>query len=258
MKKALDIATVVGFVVGTIAIVGSILAAGSLAAFIDVPSMIVVLLGTLAAILINYPLADVLAFFGMVMQAVQFTEADKKQTIEMIVKFAEEARKDGLLALEGYIKEIDDAFIKTGLQLAIDGTEPELLADILSAEIENMEERHKIGHGICEAFGAFAPAFGMIGTLIGLVLMLQNMSDPASIGPSMAVALITTFYGAIIANFIFLPLGGKLKERTKAEVQVREMIIAGIMSIQTGDNPHLVKQKLMAFLAPKDRALESE
>ncbi len=256
MKKALDLATVIGFVVGILAILGSILSAGSLASFIDIPSLLVVLPGTIAAILISYPLNDVIAFVGMVMQAVQYTEADKKKTIEMMVKFAEEARKDGLLVLEGHIKEIDDAFIKSGLQLAIDGTEPELLADILEAEIANMEERHKKGHGICEAFGAYAPAFGMIGTLIGLVLMLQNMSDPASIGPSMAVALITTFYGAIIANLIFLPLGGKLKERTKEEIQVREMIIAGILSIQSGDNPRLVEQKLMAFLPPKLRNKE--
>ena len=253
MKKVLDIATVAGFAVGTIAIIGSILAAGSLAAFIDVPSMIVVVLGTLAAILINFPLSDVTGFVSMVMQAIQYTEADKKATIEMIVKFAEDARKDGLLALESHIKDLNDNFIKGGLQLAIDGTEPELLADILEAEIANMEERHKKAHSMCDAFGAFAPAFGMIGTLIGLVLMLQNMSDPSSIGPSMAVALITTFYGAIIANFIFIPLGGKLKERTKEEVQLREMIIAGILSIQSGDNPKLVEQKLMAFLPPKDR-----
>ncbi|MEZ4748032.1 MAG: MotA/TolQ/ExbB proton channel family protein [Calditrichia bacterium] len=256
MKKALDIATVAGFVIGIIAIIGSILAAGSLAAFIDIPSALVVSLGTIAAILINYPLSDITGFVAMVMQAVQFTEADKKNTIEMMVKFAEEARKDGLLALEAHIKEIDDKFIKGGLQLAIDGTEPELLSDILEAEIANMEERHKKAHGICDGFGAYAPAFGMIGTLIGLVLMLQNMSDPASIGPSMAVALITTFYGAIIANLIFIPLGGKLKERTKEEVQVREMIIAGILSIQSGDNPRLVEQKLMAFLPPKDRKSE--
>lgn len=258
MKKALDLATIIGFVLGILAVVGSILAAGSLASFIDIPSLLVVLPGSTAAILISYPLNDVLAFVGMVMQAVQYTEADKKKTIEMMVKFAEEARKDGLLVLESHIKEIDDAFIKSGLQLAIDGTEPELLAEILEAEIANMEERHKKGHGICEAFGAYAPAFGMIGTLIGLVLMLQNMSDPASIGPSMAVALITTFYGAIMANLVFLPLGGKLKERTKEETQVREMIIAGILSIQSGDNPRLVEQKLMAFLPPKLRNKEGE
>ena len=256
MKKALDIATVVGLVVGILAILFSILSAGSLAAFIDIPSALVVIPGTIAAILINFPLSDVTGFVGMLMQAVQYTESNKKEAIGMMVKFAEEARKDGLLALESHIKEIEDDFTKGGLQLAIDGTEPELLSDILDAEIANMEGRHKKGHDICAAFGAFAPAFGMIGTLIGLVLMLQNMSDPASIGPSMAVALITTFYGAIIANLIFLPLGGKLKERTKDEIQVREMVIAGILSIQSGDNPRLVEQKLMAFLPPRDRNKE--
>ncbi len=258
MKKALDLATLIGFFLGTAAILGSIMTAGGLGGFINIPSILIVVGGTFAAVMIQFPLQDVLGITGIIRQTIQHNASNPQETIEMMVKFAEEARKDGLLALEVHIKELDDPFLKTGLQLAIDGTEPELLRDILDVEISNLEERHKRGQNMFEAFGAFAPAFGMIGTLIGLVFMLQTMSDPSSIGPSMAVALITTFYGAVIANFIFLPLGGKLKERTKDEVQMREMVVAGILSIQSGDNPRLVEQKLMAFLPPKDRKAEDE
>ncbi len=253
MKKALDIATLIGFFGGSATILGSIMVAGGIGGFINIPSILIVVGGTIAAVFIQYSLKEVLGIMGVVRQTIMHNTADSGEMIEMLVKFAEEARREGLLALEAHIKEIDDKFIKTGLQLAIDGTEPELLRDILEAEITNLEERHAKGHGIFEAFGTYAPAFGMIGTLIGLVFMLQTMSDPSSIGPSMAVALITTFYGAVMSNFIFLPLAGKLKERTKDEVQVREMIIAGILSIQSGDNPRLVEQKLMAFLPPKLR-----
>ncbi|NIT59715.1 MAG: flagellar motor protein [Aliifodinibius sp.] len=253
MKKALDFATLLGLFVGTAAILGSIMTAGGLSGFINVPSFLIVIGGTIAAVLIQYPLNDVLKIVGVARQIIQHNSNDPTELIEMIVKFAEKARRDGLLALENHIKEIDDGFIKSGLQLAIDGTEPELLNDILDTEISNLEERHKKGHGIFDAFGTYAPAFGMIGTLIGLVFMLQSMEDPASIGPSMAVALVTTFYGAVMSNFVFLPIAGKLKERTKDEVQNREMIIAGILSIQSGDNPRLVRQKLMTFLPPNNR-----
>lgn len=253
MKKVLDLATLIGIFGGTILILLTIMVGGGLAAFINIPSLLVVVGGTIAAVLVQYPLNDVLGVIGIMRQTLMAKTADQVNLIQTIVSYAEEARRDGLLALEKHIKEVDDDFIKDGLQLAIDGTEPELLRDILDTEVSNLEERHKKGHGILEAFGTYAPAFGMIGTLIGLVIMLQNMKDPSSIGPAMAVALITTFYGAVLANLIFLPLAGKLKERTKEEVQVREMIMEGILSIQSGDNPRLVEQKLKTFVAPKQR-----
>ncbi len=253
MKKVLDIATLLGLFGGTLLILLSIMVGGGLAAFINIPSMLVVIGGTIAAVLVQYPLNDVLGVISVLRQTLLTKTADSKQLIKTIVDFAEEARRDGLLALEKHIKEIDDDFIKDGLQLAIDGTEPELLRQILDTEMANLEDRHGKGHGILEAFGTFAPAFGMIGTLIGLVIMLQNMKDPSSIGPAMAVALITTFYGAVLSNLVFLPLAGKLKERTKEEVKVREMILEGILAIQSGDNPRLVEQKLKTFLPPKLR-----
>ncbi len=253
MKKVLDLATLIGLFGGTILILLTIMIGGGLSAFINIPSLLVVVGGTIAAVLVQYPLNDVLGVIGVMRQTLLTKAADPLNTIKTIVQFAEEARRDGLLALEKHIKETDDEFIKDGLQLAIDGTEPELLREILDTEVANLEDRHKKGHGILEAFGTYAPAFGMIGTLIGLVIMLRNMKDPSSIGPSMAVALITTFYGAVMANLIFLPLAGKLKERTREEIKIREMILEGILSIQSGDNPRLVEQKLKTFLPPKMR-----
>jgi len=256
MKKALDIATLIGIFGGSLLILVSIMVGGGLGGFINIPSILIVVGGTISAVLVQYPLGDVLGLMGVVRQTIMQTTADPQEIVKLIVKFAEEARKEGLLVLEKYIKEIDDDFIKGGLQLAIDGTEPELLRDILETEVANLEERHRKGQGIFEAFGTAAPAFGMIGTLIGLVMMLRTMKDPSSIGPSMAVALITTFYGAVLSNLIFLPLAGKLKERTKSEVLIREMIIEGILAIQSGDNPRIVEQKLMTFLPPKLRKTE--
>ncbi|HFE65157.1 motility protein A [candidate division KSB1 bacterium 4484_188] len=253
MKKVLDIATLLGLFGGILVILLAVMIGGGLGAFINIPSMLVVIGGTVAAVLVQYPLEDVLGVIGVLRKTLLTKTSELPKLIETIVRFAEEARRDGLLTLEKHAKEIDDDFIRDGIQLAIDGTEPELLREILSTEVDNLESRHGKGHGILEAFGTYAPAFGMIGTLIGLVIMLQNMKDPSSIGPSMAVALITTFYGAVMANLIFLPLAGKLKERTKEEVHVRELIMEGILSIQSGDNPRLVEQKLKTFLPPKDR-----
>lgn len=258
MKRVMDIATLVGLFSGILLILLSIMIGGGLAGFINVPSILIVVGGTVAAVLVQYPLGDVLGIMSVVRKTVFASTYEPNELIQLIIRLAEEARRDGLLALEKHIKEIDDYFIKAGLQLAIDGTEPEILRDILYKELENLEDRHKKGQGIFEAFGAFAPAFGMIGTLIGLVMMLRTMKDPASIGPSMAVALITTFYGAVLANLVFLPISGKLKERTKEEVKIREMVIEGILSIQSGDNPRLVEQKLMTFLPPRSRRNEEQ
>ncbi|MEA2062225.1 MAG: motility protein A, partial [Gemmatimonadota bacterium] len=175
------------------------------------------------------------------------------ETIATLVSFAERARREGILALERHMEEIEDEFLSKGIQLAVDGTEPELMRSILTTELDYMERRHTNGAGILTTAGALAPAFGMCGTLIGLVLMLLTMSDPSTIGPKMAVALITTFYGAILANLFFIPLSNKLKRRSEEEVLVKELMIEGILSIQSGDNPRIVEQKLTSFISPKLR-----
>jgi chemotaxis protein MotA len=258
MKKVIDLATLIGIFAGVLLILLTIMAGSGLGAFINIPSLLVVVGGTIAAVLVQYPLNDVLGVISIMRNTLLTKVSDPNKLIEQIVVFAEEARRDGLLVLEQHAKDIEDQFIKDGIQLAIDGTEPEILREILNTELANLESRHNKGHGILEAFGAFAPAFGMIGTLIGLVIMLQNMSDPSSIGPAMAVALITTFYGSVMANLIFLPLAGKLKTRTKEELMVREMVLEGILSIQSGDNPRLVEQKLNTFLPPKKRKMNEK
>lgn len=249
----MDIATIIGIVSGFGLISIAIMLGGSPAIFINVPSLVIVVGGTLAATLINYPLTDVLSIFGPIRKAFFHKESDPRELINSLIQFATVARREGILALESKASETEDEFLSKSIQLAIDGTAPELIKDILTTEVAFMEDRHARGQGILSAMGASAPAFGMIGTLIGLVQMLATMEDPSAIGAGMAVALITTLYGAILANVFFLPTAAKLKVRTSSELLIKEITIEGILSIQSGDNPRVVEQKLKAFIAPAER-----
>jgi chemotaxis protein MotA len=195
-------------------------------------------------------LNKVLGIIGVVKNAFLTKTLTPAETIKQPVGFAEQARREGILALEARAQEIDDNFLKKGIQLAVDGTEPDLIKDILSTEIMFIEERHKFGAGMFELAGTLSPAFGMIGTLIGLILMLGNMSDVESIGPNMAVALVTTLYGSMIANTFCIPIAAKLTNYSKAEVLTKELMLEGIMALQSGDNPRIVEQKLTAFIEP--------
>lgn len=250
----MDLATIIGFVLAMASVILSIMANGPLSAFWDTGSAFIVFGGTLAATFINYPLSDVLGMVGVLKNALFFKAPAPGETIKQLVHFAEMARREGILFLEKEMNNIEDPFLKQGLQLAVDGTEPDLMRNILSTEIAYLQERHDVGAGIFNSMGEFAPAFGMIGTLIGLILMLGSMDDPSSIGPAMAVAMITTFYGAVLANVFFLPIAGKLKVRSSQEVLIRELMMEGILAMQSGDNPRLVEQKLISFIAPKLRA----
>ena len=175
------------------------------------------------------------------------------EIIETIVGFAETARREGILALESAAADAGDEFLSSGIRLAVDGTEPDLIEEILETELMYLEERHKEGADIISTMATMAPAYGMIGTLIGLVLMLANMEDPSQIGAGMAIALLTTLYGSILANMLLDPIASKLKTYSKQEVLVRKIIIQGIMSIQSGDNPRVVETKLSVMLPPSDR-----
>jgi chemotaxis protein MotA len=175
-----------------------------------------------------------------------------------MVSYAEIARRDGILSLESTTKDIEDPFIVLGIQMAVDGTDPELIEQVLTNDLENLADRHDVGKALLETIGKYAPAFGMIGTLVGLVIMLSNMDDPAAIGPGMAVALLTTMYGAIIANAMSLPLADRLSRRSAEEVLYRTIIIKGVMSIQSGDNPRIVEQKLRTYLPPSERTEEED
>ena len=170
------------------------------------------------------------------------------------MEFSEVARRDGILALENSAAEIDDPFLLLGIQMAVDGTEPDVLENILRSEMDSLSSRHRAGKSLFDTMGRYAPAFGMIGTLMGLIIMLGNMDDPDAIGPGMAVALITTLYGAVVSNLIFLPLSDKLSTYSKQELEVREVILRGILAIQSGDNPRIVEQKLKTALPVPQRS----
>ncbi len=250
----MDIATLAGVLaaVGLI-VVSIILGGGSFAAFIDPASVMVVIGGAIAATLISFPLKNFLSVFGVGMKVLLYKLDSVPEIIEQLVSLAETARRDGLLALEGRIEEIDHPFIVLGIQMAVDGTRPEVMEDILRTELDAVATRHRDGKGLLDCMGRFAPAFGMIGTLMGLIIMLGDMSDPSKIGQGMAVALLTTLYGAIASNVVFLPFAEKLGFTNKQELLAMEIIVRGIMAIQSGENPRVIDQKLKTFIPPKQR-----
>ena len=250
----MDLATVIGVILAIgLILVSIILAGASFSAFIDYPSFMVVVGGAIAAAMISFPLKNFLGVFG-VTKNVFFNRLENiPELIETIVSLAETARRDGLLALESRMDEIENPFIVLGIQMAVDGTRPEVIEDIMRNEVEAVATRHRDGKSILDQMGRFAPAFGMIGTLMGLIIMLGNMSDPSAICGGMAVALITTLYGAIISNVFFLPFAEKLGFMNKQELLAKEIVVRGIMAIQSGDNPRLIEQKLNTFVPPKLR-----
>jgi len=249
----MDIATLVGIVAGSGLILAAIMSGSGLTAFVDVPSVLIVLGGVGASSLINFPLAKVLGVFAVAKKTILHKSPAPTKEIERLVHLAKVARSEGLLALENFTEEIEEPFLLKGIQLVVDGTEPEVLRDVLETDLEQLEARHSMGRNILDSMGAAAPAFGMIGTLIGLVTMLGDLSDPSKIGQGMATALLTTLYGSLLANLIFIPLAGKLGARSKAEVATKQLTIEGVASIQAGINPRLVEEKLKSFIAPKLR-----
>ncbi len=254
----MDIATILGIISAFGLMIVAILQGGKLTLFIDIPSVMIVVGGTIGATLVDFPLKDVLKSIAVAKKAVFNKIEVPTKYIETLVSFAERVRKEGILSLESDAEKMEDPFFRKGLQMLVDGFEPDVIRDTLDKEIKYLRERHKLGSNIFTTMGTFAPAMGMIGTLIGLVQMLQNMSDPSSIGPAMAVALITTFYGAVLANVIFLPISGKLQVLSNYECLVKEMILEGLISISEGLNPRVIEQKLYAFIEPKLRKIKEE
>jgi chemotaxis protein MotA len=249
----MDIATVLGIVSSFGLVLSAILMGGGINLFVNIPSALIVIGGTLGTTMINYPLKEVLGVVKVVQNAF-FSKATSTSTIiKQFGDFSNKARREGILALESEIKNVNEDFLQKGIQLSIDGLEPNSIREILETEITYIQDRHKLGAEIFTTMGTYAPALGMVGTLIGLVQMLQTMSDPSSIGPAMAVALLTTFYGAVLANIVCLPLAGKLRTRSTEEVLIKEMMIEGVICLSNGENPRIVEQKLMAFLAPAQR-----
>ena len=254
----MDIATVIGIVLGTIMIVGSIISGkGSIMAFYNTPSILLVIGGSFAALLISYPMSELKRVLSVTMKVFVNKQKDILTIITQLVSLSESARRDGLLALEGRIEEIDEPFLVLGIRMAVDGMSPEIVDAIMRTEMEAVEARHEVGRAFFDSFAKSAPAFGMIGTLVGLVIMLADMK-PENIGPGMAVALLTTFYGAIAANFILLPFVDKLAYFSSRELLTMEIMVRGVISIQAGENPRVIKQKLMTFIPPKLRPEEEE
>ena len=249
----MDLATVIGLVAAFGLMLSAILQGGSLMIFIDTPSLIIVGGGVVGVVLVHFPMGDVIGAFGVARNAFFHKAQSPVDIIEKLITYAGKARKEGILSLQSVMNEIDDEFFLKGLQMAVDGQEPEALKDMLEKEIEYVMERHDKGADIFATIAAYGPAMGMIGTLIGLVQMLQNMSDPSSIGPAMAVALLTTFYGAVLANVVATPISGKLKLRSASEVLNKTLVTEGMKAILEGENPRLMEQRLHAFVSPKER-----
>ncbi|RKY36505.1 MAG: motility protein A [Candidatus Omnitrophota bacterium] len=249
----MDLSTVIGIIAGILLIVVTILLGGSLMAFVNIPSVAVTIGGMISATLINYPLPKLMGAIAVAQKAFFWKLPECTEIITMLGQYATIARRDGVLALESTIETIQDPFMKKGVQMVVDGTAPDLTKIILSNDMSFLEDRHREGQGIFLAMGTYAPAFGMIGTLIGLVQMLQTMDDPSSIGSGMAVALLTTLYGAIVANLICLPIAGKLKTRSEEEILLKQIVLAGVEAIQSGDSPRIVEEKLKVFIPPKRR-----
>lgn len=252
----MDLATLIGLVMGVLLLSAAMFARESVETFVDWPSVAIVMGGTVAALLISFPLRKVLSLLRVTKNAFFSETRSARDLITDLVKYAEIARRDGILSLESMTETIQDQFIVKGIQMAVDGTDPELIEQILEGELDSLAERHSQGRQLFETMGRYAPAFGMIGTLIGLVIMLKNMEDTSQIGAGMAVALITTLYGAISANLVFLPIADKLRMRSNEEMLMKLIIMKGVMSIQSGDNPRIVEQKLKTFLPPSFREFE--
>lgn len=251
----MDIATIFGLIGGIAVTLGSMVIAGSLGIFWDLASVIVVLGGSIFSTLLRWPMNVFMGCFRATMKAIITQSSDPLELLEQIIALAQTARKESILALEKV--PITDPFLAKSVRYLVDGYPPDTIQEMIDLEIDTLSQRHKNGRAIMENMGEAAPAFGLIGTVIGLIVIMSNLEDPDQIGPGIAVALITTLYGAMASNMFFIPLGAKLKYRSEEEVQNMEIIREGINSISKGENPKIIRQKLEAFVSPKYRQEES-
>jgi chemotaxis protein MotA len=249
----MDIATIIGLALGLGVIFFPIWQSGTLSAFVDMPSIYCTGGGMLCATMIHFSLPQFLGLFGIIKKTFVVRIPSPQELIQNMVNYAAISRRDGALALEEQIRKANNKFLAKGLQMLVDGMEEESARDLLSLEIQNIQERHNTGKKILEFMGSAAPAFGMVGTLIGLVQMLRNLSNPDQIGSGMAVALLTTFYGAVLSNLVFIPMAGKLGIYSKAEVLAMEMTVEGICAICRGENPTVVREKMQLYVSPAKR-----
>ena len=249
----MDLGTVVGLVLTLALLFGAMAMGVGIGPYIDIPSVLIVFGGTIGVLLMGFKMEQMKSIAKFFMIAIKPPQEDISELIKKMVEYSTKARRDGILALETDANNESNEFLKKGLSMAVDGNEPDTIRDLLEIDMDQTSERHKANAQIFEQVGGYSGAMGMIGTLIGLVAMLLNMSDPSAIGPSMAVALLTTMYGAMIGNIFGGPVANILLIRDSDEVLIKTLIIEGIMAIQSGDNPRTLEGKLLSFLPPKDR-----
>ena len=255
----MDLATIIGLVLAVGGIVGGMMVeGGSPAALVNIPGMMIVIVGTLGAVTISQSVDTLTSVPGALIKAFTGSSThDAAATVDHLVDMADKSRREGLLALEAEVGEIDDRFLKKGVQLMIDGTDPELLREIMEIDAEAMKHRHESRFAVLEFMGGIAPTIGVLGAVMGLMGVMRHLDEPDHIGPGIATAFVATFYGVFTANVLFLPLAKKLQGASKHESAYLEMVIEGLMSIQAGDNPRIVREKLDGFLTPSERKRES-
>lgn len=251
----LDKQSIIGFIIGFGLIAFAILSEGSILLFLSFSSFLIVFGGTVAATMIHYSWNNIKDSFNTLTGMMSTGQADLRTDIELIKLFAKRARKDGLIQLEADVEDIEYSYLKNGLQLAIDGVTKDALDEILVDEISSTQRRVEISVNVLGSMATYAPAFGMIGTVVGMILMLQNISDPAALGAGLAIALITTLYGSILSNLVFAPLGGKLEYLSEIDLNRKAMFRSAIISIVEGENPRLMEKKMLNFVDPRDRAV---
>lgn len=249
----MDIGTIFGVLCSSVLIWIAVSMGGNPGLFLDLPAFLIVFGGTLGAILIHYPIPTLLSVGRIIRKTLVDKAPAPRLIIDEFMDYANRARREGLLSLEPFIPGVQDAYLRKGLQLAVDGLEPDTIQNILETEMAKTESRHETGGELLSALATYAPALGLTGTVIGLAQMLHKMSDPSTIGPAMAVALNTTLYGVVLANLVFLPLAGKLRYRSREELHIMEMRMEGILSLCRGENPRIILEKLSSFQAPRER-----
>ena len=250
----MDLGTIFGVIAGLFLIIVTVFLTGvPLPFFFSISSLVMVIGGSFAAMIVGNPLSRVLGIMRYVRHSLRSRDWDTEQVVEDLIEFANRARREGILSLEDHLEGVDDDYMRRGLQLVVDGTDPEIIRNIMRKELENIQERHDIGIKLFDDWGKLAPAFGLIGTLIGLVAMLANLEDRSTIGVGLALALLTTMYGAVFANLVLIPIRSKLEDRNLDEILVREITLDGVLSIQSGDNPRILLEKLVSYLPPDQR-----
>jgi len=256
--KRIDSMTFLGIIVGLALVVIGIMMQGEISAFWNPSGLLITLGGSFGALMVNFRLEEIKMVISITRKAFVHREEDLIELNQRLIYLAHKARREGLLALEDELEKIEDPFFRNGLQKVVDGFEPEVIRSILNVELAALESRHELGQNLYRTWGMLLPASGMIGTLIGLVMMLLTLDDPSAIGPGMAVDLLTTFYGVLLANLLFIPLAGKLSIYSDSEIRIKELIIEALLALQSGISPRLLQEQIKAYFSPAEKQLLEE